>query len=145
MNKYREQFRPKNYVENINQVENYDPKFEYKNVITTYRHDPGRVLRYMDAGWEVVETTDNLVDDRSNSPKEKKKIRPQASISTTKDGHEQVLMRILKTKRAENELAKKNKRKLAQTQQAQRRGEQITEEGDNVKIVAPEVNETNME
>ena len=133
-NELRKQFRPALFTQNIHQVENYDPEYEYKNVIFTYRHDPGRIDRYLDAGWEIVETTDNLVDDRAFTPnsKEKKKLRPQPCISKTMDKHEQVLLRILRTKRQENELNKKTHRERLALKEAKARGESIERRGNEV-------------
>src|SRR3990167_7306831 len=101
----RKQFRPSLFTQNIHQVENYDPAYDYKNVIFTYRHDPGRVDRYMDAGWEIVETTEPTIDDRAFTPNSKeKKLRPQPCITKTSDKHEQVLMRVLRTRRTQNQI-----------------------------------------
>lgn len=129
----RESFRPNLFVKNINQVVERDPAYEYKNVIFTYKHDPGRVARYIDAGWEVVETTEQLADDRDFTPTDKKeKIRPQPCITKTKDKHEQVLMRILKTDRAKNELDKRKQREALRAKQSQQHGERIEYKGNEV-------------
>lgn len=129
----KESFRPNLFVKNIHQVIDRDPAYEYKNVIFTYKHDPNRVSRYMEAGWEVVETTEPLADDRDFSIKDtKEKIRPQPCISKTKDKHEQVLMRVLKTKRAENNLKSKKARDALRLRQSRQDGEVITVEGNNI-------------
>jgi hypothetical protein len=138
----RDQFRPSLFVQNIHQVENYDPAYEYKNVIFTYKHDPGRVSRYLEAGWEIVETTENLRDDRSFSPKSKEdKIRPQPCVTKTTDKHEQVLMRILRTKRAENELEKRNMREQLSLREAKKRGDKIEKRGNEVITKGAELTE----
>lgn len=138
----RDQFRPTLFVQNIHQVENYDPAYEYKNVIFTYKHDPGRVARYLDAGWEIVETTENLRDDRSFSPKSKEdKLRPQPCVTKTTDKHEQVLMRILSTKRAENELEKRKIRERLSLREALKRGDQIEKRGNEVITKGAELTE----
>lgn len=140
--KLRNQFRPKLFVQNIHQVENYDPTFDYKNVIFTYRHDPGRVDRYMDLGWEIVETTETTQDDRSFTPNSKdKKLRMQPCVTTTTDGHEQVLMRILKTKRAQNQLDKKLENERLRSRQSQRRGEKIEKRGNEIITTGTELDE----
>ena len=129
----RESFRPNLFVRHIHQVIDQDPAYEYKNVIFTYKHDPHRVSRYVDQGWEVVETTEQLTDDRDFSPKDKKeKIRPQPVISKTKDKHEQVLMRILKTDRAANQLKARDAREAARAVQSQKQGDVVTRDGNEV-------------
>ncbi len=137
----KESFRPNLFVKNINQVVERDPAFEYKNVIFTYKHDPSRVKRYMEAGWEVVETTERLEDDRDFSPKDtKEKIRPQPCITKTRDKHEQVLMRVLKTTRAETQLKNKKDREELSARQSQLRGEKVTRKGNEVFIQGSELN-----
>lgn len=137
----RESFRPNLFVKSINQVSNRDPAYEYKNVIFTYKHDPNRVSRYLDAGWEVVETTEQLEDDRDFAPKDKKeKLRPQPCITKTRDKHEQVLLRILKTDRAENELKKKDARDKLRSSQSQQRGETVSRKGNEVITRGSELN-----
>ncbi len=128
----RESFRPNLFVKSIHQVENRDPAFEYKNVIYTYKHDPNRVSRYLDAGWEVVESTEQLEDDRDFSPKDtKEKLRPQPVRSKTRCKNEQVLMRILKTRRAENQLNDKKARDELSARQSRQRGETVTHKKGN--------------
>ena len=137
----KESFRPNLFVKNINQVIDQDPAYEYKNVIYTYKHDPNRVARYLDAGWEVVMTTERLEDDRDFSPKDtKEKIRPQECITKTRDKHEQVLLRILKTTRAENQLTSKDERERLHLRQSQQRGETVTRKGNEVHTRGSELN-----
>ena len=141
----RNQFRPKLFVQNIHQLENYDPNYEYKNVIFTYRHDPGRVQRYLENGWEIVESTETPVDDRSFTPNSKEdKLRPQAVTSTTRDGQEQVLMRCLKERRIKNEAQKKQDREYALEQQTKRRGGKIERRGNEIITREAEINENSV-
>ena len=129
----KESFRPNLFVKQIHQVVERDPAYEYKNVIFTYKHDPSRVQRYMEAGWEVVETTEPLADDRDFSIKDtKEKLRPQPCITKTRDKHEQVLMRVLKTKRAENQLLSKKERDELSARQSRARGETVTRKGNEI-------------
>ncbi len=136
----KETFRPNLFVKSIHQVENRDPAFEYKNVIFTYKHDPNRVSRYLDAGWEVVETTEPLADDRDFTPTDKKeKLRPQPCISKTRDKHEQVLLRILRTRRNENQLKAKQERDELRARQSKQRGETTTRRGDEIFTTGSEL------
>lgn len=136
----KETFRPNLFVKSINQVLDRDPMFEYKNVIFTYKHDPQRVSRYLDAGWEVVETTAPLVDDRDFSPKDtKEKLRPQPCVTKTRDKHEQVLLRILKTQRAENQLKAKKERDELHARQSRQRGDVVSKRGDEMFITGSEL------
>lgn len=129
----KESFRPNLFVKSINQVVDQDPAYEYKNVIFTYKHDPKRISRYLEAGWEIVETTEQLADDRDFSPKEsKEKIRPQPCITKTRDKHEQVLMRVLKTTHAANQLKKKEARDMLRAQQSRKDGEVVTRKGNEI-------------
>lgn len=140
--KLREQFRPTLFTQNIHQVDNYDPAYDYKNVIFTYKHDPGRVARYLDAGWEIVETTAPTRDDRAFTPNSKEeKLRPQPCITKTTDKQEQVLLRILKTLRAQNELDKKHTREQLRLKDAQRRGDKIIRRGNEVITKGAELND----
>ncbi len=136
----RERFRPTLFTQNIHQVDDYDPAYEYKNVIFTYRHDPSRVDRYLQEGWEIVETTEPLKDDRSFTPNEKKEpLRPQPCITKTMDKHEQVLMRCLKTRRAENQLNKKTEREKNTLRESQKRGEKVVRRGNEVITTGAEL------
>lgn len=129
----RKQFRPTLFTQNINQVDNYDPAYDYKNVIFTYKHDPSRVDRYLNAGWEIVETTEPVKDDRSFAPNSKeKKLRPQPCVTKTTDKHEQVLLRCLKTTRAKNQLNKKQSREQLRVRESQQRGETVIKRGNEV-------------
>lgn len=125
--KFRKQFRPELDVNDILQWIEQDPAYDYKNVIMDYKGEGAkRVERYIDAGWEPIETTETLKDDRSFTANSKEsKLRPQYCISTTSDGHKQILMRILKTQRAENELKKKAEREALRTREAKKRGEKV--------------------
>lgn len=137
----KEKFRPSLFVKNIHQVTNRDPAFEYKNVIFTYKHDPDRVNKYISAGWEVVETTEPLEDDRDFTPTDKKeKLRPQPCISKTRDKHEQVLMRILKTQRADNQIKAKRERDEMSARQSRSRGETVTRNGNEIFTRGSELN-----
>lgn len=141
----RNKFRPRLFVQNIHQLENYDPAYEYKNVIFTYRHDPGRVQRYLENGWEIVESTEHTVDDRSFTPNSKEdNLRPQPVTSTTRDGLEQVLMRCLKTRREDNEAKKRQTREDLMDQQARRRGGRIERKGNEIITREAEINENNV-
>lgn len=141
----RNLFRPKLFVQNIHQLESYDPNYEYKNVIFTYRHDPGRVQRYLEAGWEIVESTEKTVDDRSFTPNSKEdKLRPEPVTSTTRDGHEQVLMRCLKTQRDENERKKSEHNQMVMDQQSERRGASVERRGNEIITREAEINESNI-
>ena len=138
----RDKFRPTLFTQNINQVDNYDPAYDYKNVIFTYKHDPGRVSRYLDKGWEVVETTEPSVDDRSFTPNSKeKKLRPQPCITKTTDKHEQVLMRVLKTMRAENQLDAKKGREAMLQRESDRKGEKTVKRGNEVITTGVELSD----
>jgi len=138
----RDKFRPTLFTQNINQVDNYDPAYDYKNVIFTYKHDPGRVSRYLDKGWEVVETTEPSVDDRSFTPNSKeKKLRPQPCITKTTDKHEQVLMRVLKTMRAENQLDAKRGREVMLQRESDRKGEKTVKRGNEVITTGVELSD----
>lgn len=141
MTDLRDKFRPSASVKDINQAGNRDPAYEYKNVIHTYKHDPNRIVRYLDMGWEYVEDTETLVDDRDFAPNSKaKKLRPQLITSKTTDKHEQVLMRILRTKRAENQENAKKARENSQQREAVRNGDTVVQEGNNVTITGKELN-----
>ncbi len=141
-NKLREQFRPTLFTQNIHQVENYDAAYDYKNVIFTYKHDPGRVSRYLDSGWEIVETTMPTRDDRSFTPNAKEeKLRPQPCITKTTDKHEQVLMRVLRTRHQQNQTDKKLNNDQLRLREAQRRGDKIVKRGNEVITSGSELSE----
>ena len=90
----KKQFRPSLDVHDIHQVMDQDPAYRYKYVIMERKHERNRVRKYLDAGWEIVETTKSSKDDRSFTPNSKdEKLRPQMDIVTTSCGQDQVLMR----------------------------------------------------
>lgn len=139
--KLRTKFRPIPHVEDIHQAKNRDEAFMYKNVITTYKTDPNRVLRYLEAGWEVVETTEPNKDDRLFTPNSKEeKLRPQMCVETTSDGHDQILMRILKSVWEKNQTDKKEQRDQLIFREAQRRGDKIVKRGNEVITTGSELN-----
>jgi membrane-associated HD superfamily phosphohydrolase len=140
--KARVQFRPVPYVQEIHQVQDRDPEFTYKNVIMTYHTDPGRIQRYLQRGWEIVETTEASRDDRAFTPTDKKeKLRPQMRVETTKCGHEQILMRILTSKWEENKLADKKQSEQLKLQEALRRGDRVSRRGNEIVTEGAELNE----
>jgi len=131
--KFRKQFRPELDVYDILQWVDQDPAYTYKNVIMDYAEGPKRIERYIDAGWEPIETTEALKDDRAFTANSKEsKLRPSFCISTTKDDHKQILMRILKTTHAENQLKKKQAREDLSARNSQRNGETVTRKGNEI-------------
>lgn len=129
----RVQFRPIPYVQEIHQAQDRDPAFQYKNVIISYKTDPQRVQRYLAEGWEIVQSTTPNKDDRSFTPNSKEeKLRPQMCVETTTDGHEQILMKILKSTWESNQLNKKGKREQQLMADAKRRGDKITRRGNEI-------------
>ena len=138
---FRKQFRPELDVNDILQWVDQDPAYHYKNVIMDYKGEGAkRVERYIDAGWEPIETTGTLKDDRTFTANSKEsKLRPQFCISTTSDGHKQILMRILKEQHAENQLKKKQARDDLSMQNARRNGDTITKRGNEVITRGSEV------
>lgn len=138
---FRKQFRPELDVNDILQWVDQDPAYHYKNVIMDYKQEGAkRIERYIDAGWEPIETTETLKDDRTFSATSKEsKLRPQFCISTTSDGHKQILMRILKSQHEENQLKKKETRDNLSLQNSRREGEQITRRGNEVITRGSEV------
>lgn len=140
--KFRQEFRPIPKIQDIQQVQNRDPAFRYKNVIMTYKHDPNRVQRYLQKGWEIVETTDPNKDDRSFTPNSKaEKLRPQMLVEFTKDGHEQITMRILKTLDEKNRLDEKHAREQQKLAEAKRRGDRVLRRGNEIITTGAELNE----
>ena len=143
--KTKETFRPALFVQDIHQVVDQDPAFEYKNVITNFRHETNRVQRYLDAGWEIVMTTTPSKDDRAFTPNSKdEKLRPQEYRTTTRDGQTQILMRCLRTVRAENEKAKKQYNDDMALAVNKRRGAETVVKGNEVITREAEINENNV-
>lgn len=138
---FRKQFRPELDVNDILQWVDQDPAYHYKNVIMDYKIEgPKRIERYIDAGWEPVETTETLKDDRAFTANSKEsKLRPQFCISTTSDGHKQILMRILKTQHEENQLKKKQARDNLSLQNSRKNGETVTKKGNEIITRGSEV------
>lgn len=143
--KTKEKFRPTLFVQDIHQVVDQDPAFEYKNVIMNYRHENNRVQRYLDAGWEIVLTTVPSKDDRAFTPNSKdEKLRPQEYLTTTRDGQKQILMRCLRSVRAENEKAKKQYNDDMALAMDKRRGANSVRKGNNIVTTEAEINENNV-
>jgi hypothetical protein len=139
--KFRKQFRPELDVNDILQWVDQDPAYHYKNVIMDYKTEGAkRIERYIDAGWEPIETTGVLKDDRVFTANSKEsKLRPDFCISTTSCGHKQILMRILKTQFDENQLKKKQARENLSMQNSRKNGETITRKGNEIITRGSEV------
>jgi len=139
--KFRKQFRPELDVNDILQWVDQDPAYHYKNVIMDYKTEGAkRIERYIDAGWEPIETTGVLKDDRVFTANSKEsKLRPDFCISTTSCGHKQILMRILKTQFDENQLKKKQARENLSLQNSRKNGETITRKGNEIITRGSEV------
>ena len=138
---FRKQFRPELDVNDILQWIDQDPAYHYKNVIMDYKIEGAkRVERYIDAGWEPIETTGALKDDRTFTANSKEdKLRPQFCISKTSDGHKQILMRILKTQHEQNQLDKKKARDNLSLQNSRKHGETVTRKGNEIITRGSEV------
>lgn len=131
--KLRETFRPVIQVKDILQAQHRDPAYRYKNVIITYKEGENRVQRYLNRGWEIVESTLPSKDDRSFTPNSKKEtLRPQMRVETTTDGHDQILMRILWSINDKNILEDKKNREELRLREALRRGDKIVKRGNEV-------------
>lgn len=134
--KFRKQFRPELGVDDILQWVDQEPGYQYKNVrIDMKGEGPRRIERYVDAGWEPVETTDALKDDRSFTPNSKdKKLRPNYCMSTTTDGCKQILMRIPVEQYEKNQQKKAAERAALHNRQLKDRGDksQKTAEGETI-------------
>lgn len=92
-------FRPSFVVDAIaTALRKPDPLYQYKRVISDYKHDPWRVERMLDEGWEIVISDQKMLDDRKNTPDNDSddKLRSTPVTKKTRDGHTLVLMRCLK-------------------------------------------------
>lgn len=133
----RAQFRNSLNISEVNKVKK-DPNYEYKLVITTYEHDPDRVGRYMDNGWDIVFSEDSISDERTNIASEKSsegRIRPVTK--RLKGGHQAVLMRCSKERRQQNEAAKTARDKEAFLKAS---GRKIRKEGSNIIVQESDIN-----
>ena len=140
MDKERVTFRPVITIQEIHQATKKDSAFRYKNVIINYSHDPYKVERYLKRGWEIVESKDPNIDDRAFTPNSKEKtIRPQMRVERTKDGYEQILMRILWATDTKNKLKDKETREQLHLQEAKRRGDKIQKSGNNTITTSSEI------
>lgn len=102
----REPFRPRFNLDAVARIKRDDVNFNYKLVIYNYKHRPDAVAEHEAMGYEVVYSTDHIEDDRkfaSGTTAEGESLRPRAVLKTTKDGYEQVLMRISKERQKENQ------------------------------------------
>ncbi len=143
--KLRENFRPKLRVNEIAQITKSDPHHIYKCVRYDERFDPNaeRVDKYCDRGWEIVNSTQQLADDRKNAPGVDKEdaLRQKPVTKPGKDGAMFVLMRITP------EQFKKNKdadlKRDLDRYVASSKGN-MKKHGENVSFSLPEVNETNL-
>lgn len=140
-------FRPAIDISNIHQVaeEDRDPNYFYKYVSLDYRHDKNRVKRYLNMGWEIVETTKQTLDDRSFTPNTKEeKLRPQPDVITTRDGVRMMLLRITHEQKAQNEADKAAHQDLLHKKQLAARGGRQVQKGNDIRTIEAEVNETNI-
>ena len=71
-----------------------DPNYHYHQVIGTYRHDPFRVQRLLQQGWDFVYSDIPEVDDRGSAFKMRGNARKSPLTVTRKSGHRSVWMKL---------------------------------------------------
>jgi len=71
-----------------------DPNYFHKLVIYTYKHDPYRVQKLLENGWEIVYAEGSELDDRGSGNKAKTNGKSSPILIDKKSGHKAVWMRI---------------------------------------------------
>ena len=140
----RESFRKKYTVDSVARVTKDDKNYSYKAVIYNYEHNPKNFEEHEALGYEVVFSDDTLEDDRAFSPDNsgEKKLRKSPVEKRTKDGYQQVLMRISKQREQENFKADAQKRKEQYMNSSKRK---ITKQGNgSITITENEINPENL-
>jgi len=138
--KVREDFRGKLNISEVARVKQ-DPNYVYKLVIHTYDHDPARVDRYIEAGWDVVSSEQSVEDKRShvpdNSDESSLRQKPVLKRLRGSGGHTAVLMRIKKDLYAANQLKKAERD--AERQRRATTKNRVSKDGNSIKITEPEI------
>lgn len=135
----RAYFRSKYTTDAVAKIERDDVNYNYKLVISNYKHHPKNVENHLDIGYEFVYSDELIEDDRKYSPNssDETKLRPSFVTRTTKDGYKETLLRILKTREIEN-LAKDAKERREKYLRATH-SNKVSKQGDSIKTVLPNV------
>lgn len=141
--KLRESFRPKLQVVNIAELKKKNPNLRYKAVRCDVGFDPdgSKVNRYFDRGWDVVSTTDNILDDRSLAPKSKEedklRVKPMTFRGKGTTGAEFVVLSIPEEQFQSNQGSDMDERMT----NFRAKQKVIKKSGQDVRIVGTELNE----
>jgi hypothetical protein len=133
----REKFRKTCGIKDIQAQHVEDPNYEYAWKDASTHEGLRKIDRFIDAGWEVVYSTEKVKDDRSTASNQDGKdndLRQSPLMVTTRSGHNMFRMRILKTLREENAKAAKLKR-MAELKRKQK----IVSDGYNIHMTGSEV------
>lgn len=137
----RTKFRGSVTIKDIGSTE-MNPLYDYKWVDAQFQEGLKRIDRYIDKNWEVVYSKDKPKDDRKNNASqdgEDKDLRTSPVTRTTRGGHTQIYMKVLKTDRAKNALEKAVRDKARED--ASRRIKKV----DNTITVSEDVNLNDIE
>jgi hypothetical protein len=141
----RKSFRPTLRINNIARRTKADPNHIYKEVRYDERMDPNgdRIDKYLDKGWEIVSSDENLLDDRSTAPKSKEdtKLRPSPAVRSGRGGAQFVMMRKSKEQFHADE---NQKVKNYEDRYFRSSSKKVTRQGENVTVKLNEVTEDNI-
>lgn len=142
--KLRESFRPALQVQSIAQLKKQNPNLMYHAVRYDTHLDPdgSRIDKWLDKGWSIVSTKENLEDDRSLAPKSKEddklRVKPLTFKGKGNTGAEFVYLSIPKNDFKANQEARMS-REMAGFEARQK----VKTIGNNVHITGNELNESN--
>lgn len=115
-----------------------DPNRVYKVVIYTYDHDPERVQRYLDMGWEVVTSTSTIPSEGSLLIKDQENlVTPSPVQKHFRKGHSGVLMSISKDQWTQNVKIREKERMERYLASANRKTKR---QGNNLIITESDIN-----
>ncbi len=144
----RPKFRPNFIIDDIAvAMKNPDPNYSYVGVIYdrgVHRNEnPYDVEQHEAKGYEVVYSTERWTDDRKNSPDNSTEDHsvPKPCIKKTAQGETYVLMRILKTKEAENAKAESDENTKRYWNSTKRKGYRNAK--GEIRVELNEINEGN--
>lgn len=132
---FRDVFRQTLDIKNIHALPKWlvEDGLVYRPVIYTYKHDPERISKFIERGWDFVVADANDIDDRSAATKAEKNVRAKPVECKYSSGHKAVWMKITQEKLAQREVEKRKER----IQQMVQCG-QISATDSGYKILGPE-------
>ena len=109
---FRDVFRQVLDVKNIHALPEWlkEDGFVYRPVIYTYKHDPLRINRFVELGYDFVVACADDIDERPAATKAETNTRAKPVECKYQSGHKAVWMKVSREKLQQREIAKRTAR-----------------------------------